>query len=172
VPRRDEIVLSQQQGANESIPVMEPSADSDYIVHGQELNVLRVAQRKEARLAAVFAAVGLLLTPAVATSMPAKKRLAAVALSFDPVSSFTPANADPKLAAALAGKGLALTDFKFTPAPAIEYSKPLRKNDCFKKFAERPDILASMRFLARIDKRAERQTTAAVSWGRGNTQEI
>jgi hypothetical protein len=42
----------------------------------------------------------------------------AVSLSFDPVSSFTPANADPKLAAALAGKGLALTDFKFTPAPA------------------------------------------------------
>jgi hypothetical protein len=41
-----------------------------------------------------------------------------VALSFDPVASFTPANADPKLAAALAGKGLALTDFKFTPAPA------------------------------------------------------
>jgi hypothetical protein len=39
-------------------------------------------------------------------------------VSFDPISSFTPANADPKLAAALAGKGLALTDFKFTPAPA------------------------------------------------------
>jgi len=80
--------------------------------------VLRVAQRKEARLAAVIAAVSLVLTPAVATGMPAKKRPAAVALSFDPVSSFTPANADPKLAAALAGKGLALTDFKFTPAPA------------------------------------------------------
>jgi hypothetical protein len=50
--------------------------------------------------------------------MPAKKRPTAVALSFDPVSSFTPANADPKLAAALSGKGLALTDFKFTPAAA------------------------------------------------------
>jgi hypothetical protein len=50
--------------------------------------------------------------------MPANKRAPAVSLSFDPVSSFTPANADPKLAAALAGKGLALTDFKFTPAPA------------------------------------------------------
>jgi hypothetical protein len=50
--------------------------------------------------------------------MPAKKRAPAVSLSFDPVSSFTPANADPKLAAALAGKGFALTDLKFTPAPA------------------------------------------------------
>jgi hypothetical protein len=58
------------------------------------------------------------LTPAFATTSNAKKRPPAVSLSFDPISSFTPANADPKLAAALAGKGLALTDFKFTPAPA------------------------------------------------------
>src|SRR4051794_3747782 len=47
-----------------------------------------------------------------------KKRPAAVSVSFDPISSFTPANADPKLAAALAGRGLSLHDFKFTPAPA------------------------------------------------------
>jgi len=80
--------------------------------------VRRVAKGKGASLAAAIAAAGLVLTPAVATSMPAKKRPAPVALSFDPVASFTPANADPKLAAALAGKGLALTDFKFTPAPA------------------------------------------------------
>jgi hypothetical protein len=67
---------------------------------------------------AAVAAAGLVLTPAFATGTSPKKRPAAVSLSFDPVSSFTPANADPKLAAALAGKGLALTDFKFTPAPA------------------------------------------------------
>ena len=78
----------------------------------------RVAKGKGASLAAAIAAAGLVLTPAIATSMPTKKRPAPVALSFDPVASFTPANADPKLAAALAGKGLALTDFKFTPAPA------------------------------------------------------
>ena len=77
-----------------------------------------VAKGKGASLAAAIAAAGLVLTPAIATGMPAKKRPAAVTLSFDPVSSFTPANADPKLAAALAGKALALTDFKFTPAPA------------------------------------------------------
>jgi len=97
---------------------MEPSADYDYIVPDRELNLLRVAQRKGAKLVAAVAAAGLVLTPAIATSAPAKKRPSAVALSFDPVSSFTPANADPKLAAALAGKGLALTDFKFTPAPS------------------------------------------------------
>jgi hypothetical protein len=69
-------------------------------------------------LLAALAAGGLVLSPAVATTTTAKKRPPAVSLSFDPVSTFTPANADPKLAAALAGKGLALTDFKFTPAPA------------------------------------------------------
>ena len=77
-----------------------------------------VAKGKGAGLATAIAVAGLVLTPAIAMAMPAKKRPAPVALSFDPVSSFTPANADPKLAAALAGKGLALTDFKFTPAPA------------------------------------------------------
>ena len=77
-----------------------------------------VAQRRAGKWVAAAAAAGLVLTPAIATSMPTKKKAPAVALSFDPVASFTPANADPKLAAALAGKGLALTDFKFTPAPA------------------------------------------------------
>jgi predicted porin len=79
----------------------------------------RLAHRIEGRLLAAVAAGGLLLSPAFATTPgSAKKRPAAISLSFDPVSSFTPANADPRLVAALAGKGLALTDFKFTPAPA------------------------------------------------------
>jgi len=80
--------------------------------------VLRVAKGKGAKLAAAVAAAGLVLTPAIATGSPAKKRPSALAFSFDPVSSFTPANADPKLAAALGSKSLALGDFKFTPAPA------------------------------------------------------
>jgi hypothetical protein len=79
--------------------------------------LLKIAKRTEARLLAALAAGGLMLTPAFATTAT-KKRAPAVSVSFDPISSFTPANADPKLAAALAGKGLALTDFKFTPAPA------------------------------------------------------
>jgi hypothetical protein len=79
--------------------------------------MLNFARRKEAKLVAALAATGLVLSPAFATTA-SKKRPAPVSLSFDPISSFTPANADPKLAAALAGKDLALTDFKFTPAPA------------------------------------------------------
>jgi hypothetical protein len=77
----------------------------------------RLALRKEARLLAALAAGGLVLSPALATGN-GKKGPAAVALSFDPNSSFTPANADPRLAAALSGRSLSLTDFKFTPAPA------------------------------------------------------
>ena len=80
---------------------------------------MSLASRKDAKLLAALAAGGLVLTPAVAATSVSKKRPAAVSLSFDPVSTFTPANADPKLAAALAGsKGLPLADFKFTPAPS------------------------------------------------------
>ena len=79
--------------------------------------MLSLAARKEAKLAAALAAVGLVLTPAFAATN-AKKRPPAVSVSFDSLSSFTPANTDPKLAEALAGKSLSLTDFKFTPAPA------------------------------------------------------
>src|SRR4051812_12313757 len=80
--------------------------------------VLRVAQRRGARVVAAVAPAGLVLTPAFPAGISVKKTPAGVSRSLDAVSSFPPANADPKLAAALAGKGLALTDFKFTPAPA------------------------------------------------------
>jgi hypothetical protein len=77
----------------------------------------KIAHRKEATLLAAFAAGGLLLSPAFAATS-SKKHPPAVSLSFDSISSFTPANADPKLAASLGGRSLPLTDFKFTPAPA------------------------------------------------------
>jgi predicted porin len=67
-------------------------------------------------LLAAVSAVGLLLSPAAAA--PAKKKAPAVAVSFDPLSTFTPAGADPKLAASFGERGLSLTDFKFTPAAA------------------------------------------------------
>jgi hypothetical protein len=68
------------------------------------------------KVAAALAAGALLLVPAIATAKPeAKKRPPAVALSFDRVTSFTPASADPRLAAEFANKPSA-ADFKFTPA--------------------------------------------------------
>ncbi len=79
--------------------------------------MLSLARSRKARWVAAVATAGLVLTPAFAATS-GEKRPPAVSLSFDSLSSFTPANADPKLAAALAGKSLSLTDFKFTPAPA------------------------------------------------------
>ncbi|HEY6661535.1 MAG TPA: porin [Sphingomicrobium sp.] len=69
-----------------------------------------------------------MLSPAFAAGSPtpAKKRPPAIALSFDPISSFTPANGDPRLAAAFANKPLSLTDFRFTPAAAKGRPSQLR----------------------------------------------
>ena len=66
---------------------------------------------------AAVSAVGLLLSPAIAAPAKGKKE-PAVSVSFDPLSTFTPSGADPKLAASVGGRGLSLTDFKFTPAAA------------------------------------------------------
>jgi len=90
--------------------------------------LLKVRGSKGAKLLAAVAAAGLVLSPALATGSPAtaKKRAPAIALSFDPISSFTPANGDPRLAAAFANKPLALTDFKFTPAAAKGRPSQLR----------------------------------------------
>ena len=90
--------------------------------------MLTVRRSTSAKLVAAFAAAGLMLSPALATnsSTPAKKRPAAIAVSFDPISSFTPANGDPRLAAAFANKPLSLTDFKFTPAAAKGRPSQLR----------------------------------------------
>ena len=56
-----------------------------------------------------------LALPAMAVAKP-EKRPPPVSISFDRVSGFTPASTDPKLAAALAARGSAASDFKFTPA--------------------------------------------------------
>lgn len=67
----------------------------------------------------IMAGAALLATamtiPALAAGRPAK-RPPPVSISFDRVSGFTPATTDPKLAAALAQRGLSGSDFKFTPA--------------------------------------------------------
>ncbi|MEJ7776566.1 MAG: porin [Sphingomicrobium sp.] len=68
-----------------------------------------------AKLAAVGVA-GLLLSPALAAP-ESKRRAPAVSFSAQPMMSFTPAAADPRLAASLRG-ALSLADFKFTPAAA------------------------------------------------------
>ena len=65
-----------------------------------------------------MAAVALVAVPAIAVSAQGKPRPPAVAFSFDRSAAFTPASADPRLAAAFAGRGAAIESFKFTPAAA------------------------------------------------------
>ncbi|WP_310469244.1 porin [Sphingomonas sp.] len=78
---------------------------------------MQVSRSGLAKSVAALAAAGLVLSPAFAAG-ETKRRAPAVSLSFDPIATFTPAAADPRLAAALAGKSGSLTDLKFTPAPA------------------------------------------------------
>ncbi|MEO6580748.1 MAG: outer membrane beta-barrel protein [Sphingomicrobium sp.] len=63
-----------------------------------------------------MSAAALLALPAIALAKPVSRRPPAISLSFDRVGSFTPATADPKLAAAFGNRSTALGDFKFTPA--------------------------------------------------------
>ena len=77
-------------------------------------------------LAGALSAAALLVLPAVALAKPESRRPPAVSLSFDRVGSFTPATADPRLAAAFANRGTALTDFKFTPAAPKGRSSQVR----------------------------------------------
>jgi len=96
---------------------MEQTGSGDYIDSTTGSESLARAMPRVGQLAAAVSAVGLLLTPALAAETP-KKKPAPVALSFNPVSTFTPASADARLAAALGNRTSSLTDLQFTPAPA------------------------------------------------------
>ena len=71
-----------------------------------------------ARFGVALAAVALVAVPAIAVSAAGQSHPPAVAFSFDSIGSFTPASADPRLAAAFAGRGAVTESFKFTPAAA------------------------------------------------------
>ncbi|MEO5972192.1 MAG: porin, partial [Sphingomicrobium sp.] len=79
---------------------------------------MQVSRSGLAKSVAALAVAGLVLTPAFAAAGETKRRAPAISVSFDPIATFTPAAADPRLAAALAGKSGSLTDLKFTPAAA------------------------------------------------------
>lgn len=72
----------------------------------------------KAKFGMAVAAIAILAVPALAVGAGGKPRPAAVAVSFDRITTFTPASADPRLAAAFAGRNASLADFKFTPAAA------------------------------------------------------
>ena len=80
-----------------------------------------------AKLLAALVVAGLVLPPAFAAGAgTAQRRAPLIALSLDNVSAFTPATADPRLAAAFAGRAPSAADFKFTPAASKGRPSQLR----------------------------------------------
>jgi hypothetical protein len=78
------------------------------------------------KVALVLAASALVMTPAIGLAAAEKRRPPPIALSFDKISTFTPASADPRLAAIFAGRSGSIADFKFTPAAAKGRPSQLR----------------------------------------------
>jgi hypothetical protein len=71
-----------------------------------------------AKIGVAIAAATILAVPAFSDAAQGTTRPPAVAVSFDRVTSFTPASADPRLAAAFAGRLSGIENFKYTPAAA------------------------------------------------------
>ena len=85
------------------------------------------AESKTLRRAAFAAVVALALAPAALFARGDLPRHAPpVSLSFDSLGSFTPAGADPRLAASFASRAPAASDFRFTPAAAKDRPTQLR----------------------------------------------
>jgi len=78
------------------------------------------------KLALALAASAMVMTPAIGLAAAGKQRPPAISLSFDNISNFTPASADPRLAALFANRGPSIADFKFTPAAAKGRPSQLR----------------------------------------------
>src|SRR5687767_11811858 len=99
-----EIIESLSHGTDRLVRLYPCRARSESVVTG--------VQGIKARIGVAMTAVALIAVPALAVQ-GGKSRPSAVAVSFDPITSFTPASADPRLAAAFAGRGAAAESFKF-----------------------------------------------------------
>ncbi|HWH22363.1 MAG TPA: hypothetical protein VNT25_03600, partial [Allosphingosinicella sp.] len=73
---------------------------------------------------ASLAAIALVLTPALAaSSQKSKKQRPAASFLSRGITSFTPAVADPRLAAAFARRGIQPGTFRFTPSSSASADK-------------------------------------------------
>jgi hypothetical protein len=72
------------------------------------------------KLALALATAAMVMTPTIGLAAAGKQRPPAISLSFDNISSFTPASADPRLAAQFANGSPSIADFRFTPAAAAK----------------------------------------------------
>lgn len=120
---------------------MEPSARPAYMdSQNRELAVVSRGRFSAVKVAVALGAAALVLTPALAAG-DSKKRPPAVSFSVSPDFEFTPASADPRLAAAFSGRGSALGDFKFTPAAAK--GRPSQVRVAIRASTTSPQALAS-----------------------------
>lgn len=79
------------------------------------------------KVAMLLAASTLVLTPAIGMAAAERRsKPPAVSVSFDRIGSFTPATADPRLAALFANRGAPSADFRFTPPAAKGRPSQLR----------------------------------------------
>lgn len=85
------------------------------------MNWIVVTKKK---LAVAVAASALLVPASLALAAPQDRKPPAVAVSFE--NSFTPAQADPRLAAAFSRKPALASDFRFTPAASNRRPSQLR----------------------------------------------
>jgi hypothetical protein len=156
---QDELVVQVQQAPSELIPVMEPSACPDYMnTRTGSSQVLRSGRSNAAKAAAALGAVGLLLSPALAAP-GSKSKPPALSLSFDSGMTFTPAAADPRLAAAFANGAPSVADFKFTPAAAK--GRPSQVRVAIRAQATSPQQAAA------VDKAATVSALAPVTYNLG-----
>ena len=97
---------------------MEPKASPRYIHCTKEsfVTVLGSLRQKGIKWTALAATVS--LVPALALAAAPDKRPAPLSFSLDSIGSFTPAGADPKLAAKLGVGATSISGFKFTPSAA------------------------------------------------------
>lgn len=119
---------SPQQTLPESQEPLEPGASPRYIDEDRRLGFVRSLRIPHApKWLALTIGAGLAIAPAVAVAKgELAKRPAPISLSFDRISAFTPADADPRLAAAFAGRAPSAADFKFTPSAAKGRPSQLR----------------------------------------------
>jgi hypothetical protein len=101
---------------------------------------VKIGPLNAGKVAVALGAAGLLLSPAFAAP-DSKKRPPAVSISLSPDFGFTPASADPRLAAAFSGRASSLSDFKFTPSAAK--GRPSQVRVAIRAKASSPQQVAS-----------------------------
>lgn len=111
-------ILRNRPGRNRILSWNSQLRETMYILKRSEIDVFNRDEKSANRAALALAGAALVLTPAIGLAAAKDARPPAISLSFDKISDFTPAGADPRLAAMFANRATPINDFKFTPAAA------------------------------------------------------